>query len=102
VIAAMDRVRGKIGRFGRQERLIFPARCGDNSDMPKHRSIEWLEPEFATMLRAKTGAQRLAVGFRLHRFATRMLAAAVQSQHPDWSETAKRDEVAKRLRDGAR
>lgn len=77
------------------------AGCKDN-DVRPIRSIEWLEPEFVRLLRSQSGTARLAAGFRLHRFAKRMLADGIKSRHPDWTAEQVGGEVARRLRDGAR
>jgi hypothetical protein len=60
-----------------------------------------LDDDMADVLRAKTEAERLAIGHGLWRSAARMLHSVVQSNHPDWNGEQVRMEVARRLSHGA-
>ena len=63
--------------------------------------IEVVEDRMAEVLRAKTPAQRLAIGFALRRSAERLLRAHLTSSHPDWDSQRIARAVAGRLSHGA-
>ncbi|HZC81904.1 MAG TPA: hypothetical protein VE222_09355 [Nitrospiraceae bacterium] len=63
--------------------------------------IEVVEDRMAEVLRTKTPAQRLAIGFALRRSAERLLRAHLASAHPDWDSQRVVREVAGRLSHGA-
>ncbi|HKO29988.1 MAG TPA: hypothetical protein VJU54_02530 [Nitrospiraceae bacterium] len=63
--------------------------------------IEVVEGRMAEVLRTKTPAQRLAIGFALRRSAERLLRAHLTSAHPDWDSQRVVREVAGRLSHGA-
>ena len=63
--------------------------------------IEVVDEAVAEVLRQKTQAQRIAIGFGLWRSAQRMLRAHLASKHPDWDEADVSREVARRLSHGA-
>lgn len=65
------------------------------------RQIEVLDDDMARVLRAKTGAERLAIGFAMFSSARRMLISHLKDQHPDWGEDEIRREAARRLSHGA-
>lgn len=65
------------------------------------RRIEVIDDETARMLKAKTGAERLAIGFAMFSSARRMLISHLRDQHPDWSEEEILREAAHRLSHGA-
>lgn len=66
---------------------------------PMH--IEAVSPEMAAILRAKTGAERLAIASSLYASARRMLMSHLRSTHPDWDEPRIVREAARRLSHGA-
>jgi hypothetical protein len=66
---------------------------------PRH--IEVMDDEMAAVLRAKTGAQRLAIADRMYHFARASLLNVLKGQHPDWSEQQVQAEAAHRLSHGA-
>ncbi len=55
----------------------------------------------ARVLRAKTGAERLAIAAAMFASARRMLISHLVDQHPDWSEDDILRETARRLSHGA-
>lgn len=62
---------------------------------------EVLDDAMAEILRRKTPAERLAIGFELWEFARRTILANLQREHPDWDEAALKREVARRISHGA-
>ena len=62
--------------------------------------IEVVEDRMAEVFRAKTPAQRLAIGFGLRRSAERLLRAHLTSAHPDWDAQRIVREMARRLSHG--
>jgi hypothetical protein len=65
------------------------------------RRIEVLDGDMARVLRAKTGAERLAIASAMFASARRMLISHLSDQHPDWSEDDILRETARRLSHGA-
>jgi hypothetical protein len=63
--------------------------------------IEVVDEVVAEVLRRKTPAQRIGIGFDMWTSAQRMLTAHLRSSHPDWSLRKVREEVARRLSHGA-
>ena len=63
--------------------------------------IEVVEDAMAEVLRRKTPAERIAIGFSLWRSANRILTAHLGTSHPDWGSDRVQREVAKRLSHGA-
>lgn len=63
--------------------------------------IEALDDNMAQILRKKTSAERIKIGFNLWLFARTMLISHLRSLHPDWSVETVEKEVAKRLSHGA-
>ncbi|THJ25598.1 MAG: hypothetical protein CAF45_000760 [Nitrospira sp. CG24E] len=62
--------------------------------------IEVVEDRMADVLRTKTPAQRLAIGFGLRRSAEKLIRAHLTSAHPDWSVQRVSQEVVRRLSHG--
>ena len=62
--------------------------------------IEVMDDVMAEVLRQKTPAERIEIGFSLLRSAQRMLRVHLASTHPDWDERRLRREVARRLSHG--
>lgn len=54
-----------------------------------------LTPEYIASLRRMTGEQKWRAAFRLYWSARRLKAAALRTQHPDWSE----EKVQRRVRE---
>ncbi|MDE3019898.1 MAG: hypothetical protein KGO52_16575 [Nitrospirota bacterium] len=65
------------------------------------RRIEVLDEAMAEVLRRKTPAERLAIGFGLWRSARKMLRGQLASLHPEWDAARLDREVARRLSHGA-
>ena len=65
------------------------------------RRIEVMDEAMAEVLRRKTPAERIAIGFGLWRSAQRMLRAELTSLHPEWDGQRIDREVARRLSHGA-
>ena len=61
------------------------------------RRIEVIDDEMAKILRAKSGTERLQIGFGMFESARRMLTSMLAADHPDWDEERVRQEVARRL-----
>jgi hypothetical protein len=85
-------------------RPVFPGWCivcamGEEPLDP--RRIEVIDDDMARVLRAKTGAERLAIGFAMFSSARRMLICHLRNRHPDWSEDEILREAAHRLSHGA-
>jgi len=53
-----------------------------------------------TVYRAKTPTERLQIAFGMWRSAKKIIMAAVQHQHPDWTDQQRQAEVARRMSDG--
>ena len=66
---------------------------------PQH--IEVLDDAMAEVLRAKTGAQRLAIAGGMYSSARRMVVGYLKAQHPHWSEAQISAAAARRLSHGA-
>jgi hypothetical protein len=64
------------------------------------RKIEVMDDVMAEILRKKTPAERIQIGFSLWTSARNMLTAHLKSTHPDWDEKQIFQEVAKRLSHG--
>ena len=64
-------------------------------------SIDMISDEMVTVLRQKTGAERLAIASRLFSSARRMLLNHLRARHPEWNEQQIEREAAKRLSHGA-
>jgi hypothetical protein len=63
--------------------------------------IEQVDEQMAAILRAKTGAERLAIANSLFVFARRMLESLLRNDHPDWDEARLQREVSRRISHGA-
>ena len=66
---------------------------------PKH--IEVVDDAMAEVLRAKTGAQRLAIASGMYASARRMLISHLKAENPEWSDAQISAEAARRLSHGA-
>lgn len=64
------------------------------------RQIEVVDDVIAEILRQKTPAQRIEIGFKLWSSARKMLKAHLKSSHPDWEDKQISQEVARRLSHG--
>lgn len=62
--------------------------------------IEVVDDVIAEILRRKTPAERIAIGFSLWTSAQRILTAHLRKSHPDWEAGRVRSEVARRLSHG--
>jgi hypothetical protein len=70
----------------------------------RHRAplhIEVMDDDMAAVLRAKTGAERLAIASGMYASARRMLLSHLRAEHPDWDEQQIQRETARRLSHGA-
>ena len=65
------------------------------------RRIEVVDEAMAEVLRRKTRAERIAIGFGLWRSAKLMLQAQLAAKHPEWDRRQVDREVARRLSHGA-
>jgi len=59
--------------------------------------IEVVEDAMAEVLRRKTPAERIAIGFSLWRSANLILTAHLSTSHPDWDSDRVQREVVRRL-----
>jgi hypothetical protein len=62
--------------------------------------IEVVDEAMAEVLRKKTPAERIEIGFKLWTSARKMLTAHLKSTHPEWNEEQISREVAKRVSHG--
>ena len=65
------------------------------------RRIEVVDDVMAEVLRRKTPAERIAIGFGLWRSARKILRAQLASLHPEWDARRLEREIARRLSHGA-
>ncbi len=63
--------------------------------------IEIVDDAMAAVLRRKTPAERIAIGFGLWTAARTMLIAHLRREHPVWSDEQLYGEVARRMSHGA-
>jgi hypothetical protein len=63
--------------------------------------IEMVDDVMAEVLRCKTTAQRIQIGFGLWTSARNMLLSHLRNSNPEWDETRLNREVAKRMSHGA-
>jgi hypothetical protein len=63
--------------------------------------IEVMDDALVEVLRAKTGAERLAIAWGMWSSVRKMLMAHLRHEHPDWSEEAVARETARRMSHGA-
>lgn len=63
--------------------------------------IEVVDDEMAEVLRHKTPAERIRIGFDLWISAHNMLMAHMKKTHPEWDDNKLSREVARRLSHGA-
>ena len=63
--------------------------------------IEVIDDDMATVLRRKTGAERLQIASGMYASARRMLMSHLRADHPDWLEEQIIREAARRLSHGA-
>ena len=69
--------------------------------IPRRFTDEILSDEMAAILRAKSPAERMAIGFGMWRFARKMIERTSRAQHPEWTEAELRQHVAWRMSHGA-
>jgi len=65
------------------------------------RRIEVMDEAMAQVLRRKTPAERIAIGFGLWRSAQKILRGQLASLHPEWDARRLEREVVRRLSHGA-
>lgn len=63
--------------------------------------IEVVDEEVAEILRRKTPAERIQLASDAHRTARQLIAGAILTQCPDWTQEQVDREVARRLTRGA-
>jgi hypothetical protein len=69
--------------------------------MPRRFADEVVSDEMAAVLRAKSPAERLAIGFGMWRFARQLIERSARAQHPEWTESQLQQHVAQRMSHGA-
>ena len=62
--------------------------------------IDVVDEAMAAILRKKTPAERLEIGFEMWRFARDMIRENVKAEHPQWSQSDVDRLVARRLSHG--
>jgi len=62
--------------------------------------IEVIDDKTAEILRQKTPAERLSIGFSLWHSTNQLLPSLIKSLHPEWSNAKISREVIKRLSHG--
>jgi hypothetical protein len=67
---------------------------------PEWRRIEVVDDAMAEVLRRKTPAQRIAIGFGLWQSARKSLLFQLASKNPDWDRSQVEREAARRLSHG--
>jgi len=67
---------------------------------PKDVPIEVMDEALAKILRKKSHAERLAIGFGLWSAARRMLIGSLKMHHPEWGDEQIQREVARRFSAG--
>lgn len=70
------------------------------SDMRPISQIEAVDDLVAEILRKKTAAERLGIGFEMWLSARRMLSAHIRHIHPEWSRRQTEMEVSRRFLHG--
>jgi hypothetical protein len=65
------------------------------------RRIEVVDDKMAEVLRSKTPAERLRIGFNMWISTRRMLLSHLSNSHPEWSREEVEREVARRLLHGS-
>ena len=63
--------------------------------------IDAVDDLMADILRDKTAAERIRIGFDLWTSTRNMLLVHLRKTHPDWTEERVKQEVARRLSHGA-
>ncbi|HBI24360.1 MAG TPA: hypothetical protein DDX84_09230 [Nitrospiraceae bacterium] len=63
--------------------------------------IEVVDDSMAEVLRRKTPAERIRIGFNLWASARDMLMIHLKKNHPEWDDEKLRQEVVRRLSHGA-
>ena len=63
--------------------------------------IEVVDDKMAEVLRSKTPAERMRIGFSLWTSSRNMLMAHLKNTHPEWNEDRLNREVAGRLSHGS-
>jgi hypothetical protein len=63
--------------------------------------IEAISEDMATVLRQKTGAERLEIASHMFASARRMLLSHLRATHPTWDDRQIEQEAARRLSHGA-
>jgi hypothetical protein len=66
-----------------------------------HGQIEVVDDTMAEVLRQKTHAERIRIGFNIWISTRNMLMAYLRKTHPDWDFERIRHEVVRRLSHGA-
>lgn len=59
--------------------------------------IEVVDERTASILRRKTGTQRVEIAFALNAEARRLMMAGIRWQHPDWDEDRVHREMVRRI-----
>jgi hypothetical protein len=70
------------------------------SDSPKLK-FDFVDDRMADVLRQKTEAQRLAMGYALWKHAREMVLAVLRDEHPEWPVSQIQQEASRRLSHGA-
>jgi hypothetical protein len=64
------------------------------------RRIEVVDDDVVRVLREKTAAERIAIGFAANRTVRLVIEGALRSDHPGWDDARIRAEVARRMLNG--
>jgi hypothetical protein len=64
------------------------------------RRIEVVDDDVVRFLRDKTPAERIAIGFAANRTVRLVIEGALRSDHPQWTDSQIRAEVAQRMLNG--
>ena len=71
------------------------------ADLLDNLRIEVVDDDMARILRAKTGAERLAIANGMFVSARRMIVSHLAAEHPDWDEERIQRETSRRISHGA-
>jgi len=64
------------------------------------RRIEVIDDDVVRFLRDKTPEERIAIGFAANRTVRLVIEGALRSDHPQWTDSQIRAEVAQRMLNG--
>ena len=94
IFYSRDWVRPRPGNKGKKRRMAKKIRLDQGQ-------IEVVDDLMAHILRAKTAAERIRIGFELWASTRNLLLVHLRKTHPDWNAEKIKREVSRRLSHGA-